>query len=228
VGRTKGGDLVSPTEQVDGLGQLFLFYEEAGVLGALVARIVPGDERDPGAREAGVVTYIDRALAGPYADWQLAYREGLRLLNAHAIEKHGVSFHALSEIDQDTIVASLEANQVPGFGGNGSADFFAMVWAHTIEGLLCDPAYGGNRNGVGWKLIGFPGAQYGYTAEEMQYGADLTTKPLMTLADIGRLAQDRPDLFYSRSASFVRPSQEEIPLMPSEENTLDTVRSQGA
>jgi gluconate 2-dehydrogenase gamma chain len=228
VGRTKGGDLVSPTEQVDGLGQLFLFYEEAGVLGALVARIVPGDERDPGAREAGVVTYIDRALAGPYADWQLAYREGLRLLNAHAIEKHGVSFHALSEIDQDTIVASLEANQVPGFGGNGSADFFAMVWAHTIEGLLCDPAYGGNRNGVGWKLIGFPGAQYGYTAEEMQYGADLTTKPLMTLADIGRLAEDRPDLFYSRSASFVPPSQEEIPLMPSEENTLDTVRSQGA
>ena len=228
MGRTKGGDLVSPTEQVDGLGQLFLFYEEACVLGALVARIVPGDERDPGAREAGVVTYIDRALAGPYAEWQLAYREGLRLLNAHAIEKHGVSFHALSEIDQDTIVASLEANQVPGFGGNGSADFFAMVWAHTIEGLLCDPAYGGNRNGVGWKLIGFPGAQYGYAAEEMQYGTDLTTKPLMTLADIGRLAQDRPDLFYSRSASFVPPSREEIPRMPSEENTLDTVRSQGA
>jgi gluconate 2-dehydrogenase gamma chain len=220
--------LVSPTEQVNGPGQLFLFYEEAGVLGALVARIVPGDERDPGAREAGVVTYIDRALAGPYADWQLAYREGLRLLNAHAVEKHGASFHALSEIDQDTIVASLEANQVPGFGGNGSADFFAMVCAHTIEGLHCDPAYGGNRNGVGWKLIGFPGAQYGYTAEEMQYGADLTTKPLMTLADIGRLAEDRPDLFYSRSASFVPPSQEEIPLMPSEENTLDTVRSQGA
>ena len=53
--------------------------------------------------------------------------------------------------------------------------FFAMVWAHTIEGLLCDPAYGGNRDGVGWKLIGFPGAQYGYGAEEMRYGADLTT-----------------------------------------------------
>ena len=62
-----------------------------------------------------------------------------------------------------------------------------MVWAHTIEGLLCDPAYGGNRDGVGWKLIGFPGAQYGYSAEEMRYGADLTTKPLMTLADIERL-----------------------------------------
>ncbi len=62
----------------------------------------------------------------------------------------------------------------------------------------------------------------------MRYGADLTTKPLMTLADIGRLAQDRPDLFYTRSASFVPTAQEEIPRMPSEENTLDTARSQGA
>jgi gluconate 2-dehydrogenase gamma chain len=214
--------------QVDSLGQLFLFLDEANALDALVARIVPGDAGDPGAREAGVVTYIDRALAGPYAEWGLAYREGLRLLEAHAVAKHGAKFHQLSETDQDAILAALEANEVPGFGGNGSAEFFTMVWAHTIEGLLCDPAYGGNRDGVGWKLIGFPGAQYGYSAEEMRYGADLTTKPLMTLADIGRLAQERPDLFYTRSGSFVELTRQEVPAMPSTENTLDTAQSQGA
>jgi gluconate 2-dehydrogenase gamma chain len=219
---------MSAADQVNALGQLFLFLDESNALDALVARIVPGDERDPGAREAGVVTYIDRALAGPYADWGLAYREGLRLLNAYAIEKHGQKFHALSEPEQDAILGALEANEVPGFGGNGSAEFFAMVWAHTIEGLLGDPAYGGNRNGVGWKLIGFPGAQYGYSAEEMRYGADLTTKPLMTLADIGKLTQDRPDLFYSRSGSFPSPSPQEVPGMPSEESTIETAESQGA
>ncbi len=214
--------------QVDALGQLFLFHDEANALDALVARIVPGDAGDPGAREAGVVTYIDRALAGPYAAWGLAYREGLRLLDGYAVSKHGTTFHELSEPDQDAILAALEANEVPGFGGNGSVEFFAMVWAHTIEGLLCDPAYGGNRGGVGWQLIGFPGAQYGYSAEEMRYGADLTTKPLMTLADIERLAKDRPDLFYNRSGSFVVPTRQEVPGMPSTENTLDTAQSQGA
>ena len=214
--------------QVDALGQIFLFHEEANALDALVARIVPGDATDPGAREAGVVTYIDRALAGPYAEWALAYREGLRLLNAHAVAKHGAKFHQLSEPDQDSILAALEANEVPEFGGTGSAEFFAMVWAHTIEGLLCDPAYGGNRDGIGWKLIGFPGAQYGYSAEEMRYGADLTTKPLMTLADIGRLVQERPDLFYTRSDTVLKPTRLEVPVMPSTENTLDTAQSQGA
>jgi gluconate 2-dehydrogenase gamma chain len=219
---------VKSAGRVDAQGQLFLFLDEANALDALVARIVPGDDGDPGAREAGVVTYIDRALAGPYAEWGLAYREGLRLLNAHALAKHGAKYHQLSETDQDGILAALEANEVPGFGGNGSAEFFAMVWAHTIEGLLCDPAYGGNRDGVGWKLIGFPGAQYGYSAEEMRYGADLTTKPLMTLADIERLAQERPDLFYTRSGSFVELTRQEVPAMPSTENTLDTAQSQGA
>jgi gluconate 2-dehydrogenase gamma chain len=213
---------------MNSLGQQFFFHDEINALDAMVARIVPGDESDPGAREAGVVTYIDRALAGPYAAWQLAYREGLRLLNAHATACHGDKFHALSDSDQDAIIAALERNDVPGFPGNDAADFFAMVWAHTVEGLLCDPAYGGNRNGVGWKLIGFPGTQYGYSAEEMQYGADLTTKPLMTLADIERLARNKPRLFYSRGGSLPIPSPQEIPEMPSEENTLDTARSQGA
>ena len=219
---------MSSTGQVDALGQLFLFHDEANALDALVARIVPGDASDPGAREAGVVTYIDRALAGPYAAWGLAYRAGLRLLDAHAVAKHGSRFHELPESDQDAVLAALEANEVPGFGGNGSAEFFAMVWAHTIEGLLCDPAYGGNRDGVGWKLIGFPGAQYGYRAEEMRYGVDLTTKPLMTLADISRLARERPHLFYTRSGSLPAPTPQEVPEMPATEATLDTAQSQGA
>lgn len=207
-------------------GLLFFFVDEINALDALVARIVPGDASDPGAREAGVTEYIDRALAGPYQEWGLAYHEGLRLVNAYALEAYGKKLHALAEDEQDAVVGALEAGKAPGFEDGGAA-FFAMVWAHTVEGLLCDPAYGGNRGAVGWKLIGFPGAQYGYTAEQMQYGKDLTTLPIMTLADIQKMTEERPDLFYTRSGSFLTPSRQEVPAMPSEENTLDTARNQG-
>jgi gluconate 2-dehydrogenase gamma chain len=207
-------------------GLLFFFVDEINALDALVARIVPGDASDPGAREAGVTEYIDRALAGPYKEWGLQYHEGLRLVNAYALEAFGKKLHALADDEQDAVVGAMEAGKVPGFEDGGAA-FFAMVWAHTIEGLLCDPAYGGNKDAVGWKLIGFPGAQYGYTAEQMQYGKDLTTLPIMTLADIQKMTEERPELFYSRSGSFLTPSREEVPAMPSEENTLDTAKNQG-
>lgn len=218
---------MSSAETGETAGLQFFLFDEANALDALVGRIVPGDERDPGAREAGVVTYIDRALGGPYAHWQLAYREGLRLLDAYAVATHGAKLHELPESAQDEVVRALEANEVTGFDGNDASDFFGMVWAHTIEGMFSDPAYGGNRNAVGWKLIGFPGAQYGYSAEEMRYGADLTAKPIMTLADIRRLAKERPDLFYRRAGSRPVPSGQEVPPMPSPETALDTARSQG-
>jgi gluconate 2-dehydrogenase gamma chain len=205
---------------------LFFFVDEINALDALVARIVPGDESDPGAREAGVTEYIDHALAGPYKEWGLQYHEGLRLVNAYALEAYGKKLHELAEDEQDAVVGALEAGKVSGFEDGGAA-FFAMVWAHTIEGLLCDPAYGGNKDAVGWKLIGFPGAQYGYTAEQMQYGKDLTTLPIMTLADIQKMTKERPELFYSRAGSFLTPSRQEVPEMPSEENTLDTAKNQG-
>jgi len=59
-----------------------------------------------------------------------------------------------------------------------------VVREHTIEGFFCDPVYGGNRDAVGWRLVGFPGAQWGYTAEQMQPGFDATSIPIKTLADL--------------------------------------------
>ena len=42
----------------------------------------PADEYGPGAREIGVVTYLDRALAGAYREHLPAYRNGLALLDS--------------------------------------------------------------------------------------------------------------------------------------------------
>ncbi len=211
---------------IDATGLLFLSLREAEALDALVARIIPGDAADPGAREAGVTTYIDRALAGPYAEWRLAYRDGMRLVDAFAQASYGKRIGQLADADQDEILAALQEDRVPGFAAGDGARFFDMIWAHTIEGMFSDPAYGGNRDAAGWRLIGFPGAQYGYSADEMRYGADLTGKPIMTLADIRRLADEQPNLFYQRR-DHRPPGRGATPPMPPAETTLESDQSQG-
>ncbi|MCA1716256.1 MAG: gluconate 2-dehydrogenase subunit 3 family protein [Actinobacteria bacterium] len=203
------------TSGIDTTGFMFFFLDEADTVEALAARIIPGGEEDPGAREAGVVHYIDRALAGPYFGWQAAYREGVRTLNTYTAERYGKKLFELEEEAQDAVVGALERGEIPGFGeGSEAGDFFTTVWAHTVEGMFSDPAYGGNRDAVGWKLIGFPGAQYGYSAEEMRYGKDLSEKPLMTLGNIQKLAREKPELFYRRPGPDPSVPAEETPEMP--------------
>jgi hypothetical protein len=100
----------------------------------------------PGAKEAGVVHFIDRILLTLEKDRQVQYREGLQLLRRKLAESPaGVSaLPELSEARQVQLLKSIE-----------QTEFFEIVRMHTIAGFLSDPTYGGNNNGVGWRLIGF-------------------------------------------------------------------------
>jgi gluconate 2-dehydrogenase gamma chain len=129
---------------------------EADTLEAIVARLIPTDENGPGAAEARAAHYIDRALVGPLASSRAAYNSGLAAINAYAQSSKGAPFAALSANDQDAVLTDMEKNTAPGFKP-GSAAFFNLVRAHTIQGTFCDPYYGGNANFVGWTLIGYPG-----------------------------------------------------------------------
>jgi len=60
------------------------------------------------------------------------------------------------------------------------------------EGTFCDPIYGGNLNLVGWKMIGYPGAQPAYSDADMAIGFDQATKKIMTLTDIEGMVMPLP------------------------------------
>ncbi|MEA2333286.1 MAG: gluconate 2-dehydrogenase gamma chain [Thermoleophilaceae bacterium] len=172
---------------------LFLNRAEAATVEALACRIMPGDEADPGAREAGVVTYIDRGLAGFFRDQQGFYRQALRELDRHCEERHGRRFSELDIGEQDDVVGELDGLAQADVGGSLLGRLFALVREHTVQGMFCDPAYGGNRDGVGWRLVGFPGAQWGYRVEQMRPGFDATAIPLSTLADLRERAERDAD-----------------------------------
>src|SRR5690606_24496418 len=97
------------------------------------------------------------------------YRMALPALDAHARARFGVGFLEATEDRQDEVLADLEEDRAPTFGPAPSGrDFFALLRQHTIEGMFSDPIYGGNRDLVGWRLVGFPGAQRAYSEAELR------------------------------------------------------------
>lgn len=145
----------------------FFSEEDAATVGAFVERLMPGAPDMPGAREAGVVNYIDLALAGAYADQQDFYRAGLAALEAYCRSAHNAAFARLDAARQDAVIKALEDNKATGFTWPSAPAFFNTLRTHTIEGMFCDPIYGGNKDFAGWRLVGFPGAHPLYSKEEM-------------------------------------------------------------
>jgi gluconate 2-dehydrogenase gamma chain len=138
----------------------FFTPAEATEVDAISARIIPTDG-SPGAREAGVIFFIDRSLMTFASGDQQKYRDGLPELQSALKEKFpGVDkFSAATMEQQDELLRTIDASQpqkVARRRGLGSAQtFFESVRVATIAGFLIDPEAGiGNRGGVGWKLIG--------------------------------------------------------------------------
>ena len=156
----------------------FLNPVEAATLDAMAARIIPGDAADPGAHEAQAVVFIDRTLSGFLRDQQTPYRIGLRRLDDFTRERYGRRFVELDSDQQDQVLAEIDGRDDP------LGQLFAVVREHVVQGLFCDPSHGGNRGGVGWRMVGFPGARWGYSAGQMARDFDATTIPLTTLADL--------------------------------------------
>ena len=164
---------------------------ERATIEAAAARIVPSDE-DPGAREAGVIDYIEGLLATDddvdtdisprekkeYANFLLgsmggrteeqqatlfklngmgsrhrqAYRDGVAELDRLAGElESGKDFRGLGDAGQDQVLTLLDDRKDP---------FFTLLVTHTMEGFYGHPRHGGNKDGVGWQVLGYPGPSF--------------------------------------------------------------------
>jgi gluconate 2-dehydrogenase gamma chain len=159
---------------------MFFSGPEVAFVQAAVARLIPADELGPGAKEAGVAFFIDRQLfggwgtmakmyrQGPHPEGtpqqgyqsplapQEVYRAGIRDVNAYCSRQHGKTFDALAGAQQDEVLRGLDAGKIE-LDTVRAQFFFNMLLNSTIEGFFADPIYGGNRDKVGWKLVGFPG-----------------------------------------------------------------------
>ncbi len=148
-----------------------LTANETEILSAMVDRLIPTDELGPGALDAGVLRFIDRALSEAESDAADAYRTGLAALDAYSQYTRGGPFVDLSTTDQDSVLIDVQIGAATGAGvgfAGSSGSFFNMVKSHTWQGMFGDPQYGGNTNFVGWDLINYPGLRLGVTPEDQE------------------------------------------------------------
>jgi gluconate 2-dehydrogenase gamma chain len=153
-------------------GKLDFFSPEQGAeVESIAAQIIPSDET-PGAREAGAVYFIDRALTTFDKERQAVYTQGLESLQSKTRElfPSASKFSGLSPAQQIQVLKAIE-----------TTPFFNQVRVHTITGFLANPEHGGNQNEIGWKLIGFEGKfryepPFGYYDRESKSAAVTTGK----------------------------------------------------
>ena len=125
---------------------------------AITERILPADET-PGAKAAGCVNFIDKALGNEDADALPLYREALRALDRACAARWEQGLVELDATRQDAMLTELEDGSVSGWTAPDASQqsFFATVRLHTLLGFVADPRHGGNRDFIGWKTMGFPG-----------------------------------------------------------------------
>src|SRR4051794_827659 len=77
---------------------------QLATLDAALARLIPTDDGEPGAREAQVLRYVERALDGVHRGHLAAYRRGLGDLDELALAWFGAAFAALADVSQDAVL----------------------------------------------------------------------------------------------------------------------------
>lgn len=181
--------------------RLWLNSAEADMVTALVDRLIPASASGPGGVESGVVTFIDRQLAGqygaasawymrgPFAEgtpsqgWQLSltpsalYRLSLEALGRMVQAEYGRPLRELDAGQRDALLTRMETQPFD-LGGLPSTVFFDVLLGNTVEGYFADPMYGGNRGAAAWKQVGFPGPNPVLTdsvTDKTPYAADPVT-----------------------------------------------------
>ena len=164
----------------------FLTQWEFDYVTAMAETIWPTDDLGPGARVAGVGYYIDGQLAGSWGQghrfylngpfytpvdtghgWQIpmtpsqVYRAFLPAFDVYCKSVYGNPYTSLPAASQTLALTDLQTGKasIPLAGSTAfaSSDFYSVFRQNVLEGMLADPAYGGNIDMVGWKWVGFPG-----------------------------------------------------------------------
>ena len=159
---------------------LILNETEHAFVVAAVDTLIPADELSPSGSDCGCAVYIDRQLASAWGGGAKMYRAGpfrkgkpeqgyqlpltpaefmlagIAAANDWSRKTYGKDFDRLDPQRRAEALTAMQKGKAEFVNFNARA-FFGRLLTLTMEGFFSDPIYGGNRNKVSWKMLGFPG-----------------------------------------------------------------------
>ena len=185
---------------------LTLTATEAAFLGAAYDTFIPADAHSPSGTDCGLLAFIDRQLAGAWGGGAKLYRSGpfikgtreqgyqlsltpreffaagIKATNEWTRKTYGKDFDRLSATERETALKTMDAGKAEFDEINGK-QFFEMLLQSAMEGFFADPIYGGNRDKVSWRMVGYPGLPATYAGKALEYrGKKVVIEP-QSIAD---------------------------------------------
>ena len=169
-----------PAPQPEPQPLLILNETEHAFVVAAVDTLIPADELSPSGSDCGCAVYIDRQLASAWGGGAKSYRSGpffkgkpeqgyqlaltpaeffaagIAAANDWSRKTYGHDFDGLPPDQRVEALKAMQEGKAE-FANFSSKAFFGRLLSLTMEGFFGDPIYGGNRNKVSWKMLGFPG-----------------------------------------------------------------------
>jgi gluconate 2-dehydrogenase gamma chain len=104
---------------------------------------------------------------------------GIAATDQYCKQTYHKRFADLDATNQDGVLKGLqslagavELKEIPGTA------FFAQLLSDTKDGFFADPVYGGNKDMIGWKLVGFPGVAADYSEQIARHNQPYPVKPV--------------------------------------------------
>jgi gluconate 2-dehydrogenase gamma chain len=185
---------------------LTLTATEAAFLGAAYDTFIPADRLSPSGTDCGLLAFIDRQLAGAWGGGAKLYRSGpfikgtreqgyqlsltpreffaagIKATNEWTRKTYGKDFDRLSPAEREAALKSMDAGKAE-LNEINAKQFFEMLLQSAMEGFFADPIYGGNRDKVSWRMVGYPGLPATYAGKALEYrGKKIVLEP-QSIAD---------------------------------------------
>jgi len=185
---------------------LTLTATEAAFLSAAYDTFIPADRLSPSGTDCGLVAFIDRQLAGAWGGGAKQYRSGpfikgtreqgyqlpltpreffaagIKATNAWTHKTYGKDFDRLAPAEREAALKAMDAGKAE-FDEINAKQFFEMLLQSAMEGFFADPIYGGNRDKVSWRMVGYPGLPATYAGKALEYrGKKIVLEP-QSIAD---------------------------------------------